>query len=89
MSDKPGMKSSTTALQSAVIRFMPNGALEVKVSGISGITARMLDNVSVALYKEVNRLRALERSKDFQARLKAEAEVKAAAEEAVNKGEVK
>lgn len=89
MSDKPGSKTPNTPLQTAIIRFMPNGSLDVKMSGVSGMTARMLDNVSTALYKEVNRLRAVERNKDLQARLKVEAEAAAKAAEEAAKGEVK
>lgn len=80
MSNTQVVKTKTTPVQTAVIRFLPDGTLDIRVSGIAGITARMLDNVATRLYQEVNRLRAVERNKDLQARLKVEAETKATEE---------
>jgi hypothetical protein len=90
MSNQSTAKVTKTARQTAIIRFMDDGSLDLKLTGIDGLTGRMLDNVQNALYKEVNRLRAEKRNKELQKRLKDEADRKAKeAEEAANKTEVK
>jgi hypothetical protein len=85
MSNLPVAKTKA-AIQTAVIRYMADGSLEVKLSGAAGINARMLDQTSNKLYAEVNRLRALERVADRQALIKkAEEDAKKAAEEEAKK----
>lgn len=53
-----------TPLSIAVIKFHADGAVEVTLSSCNGVNGRRIDAVSVALYKKLGELRAIERRKD-------------------------
>lgn len=76
MSNNPVQSTTRTAKQTAFIRFMADGSIEVKLSGIEGITARALDSVQNALMHEVNRLRAAQRNQYRQKATEAAKQVK-------------
>lgn len=48
-------------LQTAILRFMSDGSVTVKLSGVDGITAKKLEIALKVLERELSRQRALSR----------------------------
>lgn len=55
---------SKKPLAVATVKFQEDGSIDVTLSSCNGVNGRRIDAVSVALYKKLGELRAIERRKD-------------------------
>jgi hypothetical protein len=73
--------TAVTTNATAIIRFMSDGSINVKLNGIAGITARKIDALGPMLFNALNVERAKQRSV-VTVRAAAEREAEAKDEEA-------
>lgn len=59
--------AKVTVKQTAIVQFMSDRTITIKLSGVDGITAKMIDVLNVQMYHKLNEMRAKARTKDTAA----------------------